>query len=94
MYATLPEYWTTTASNYTNTDVKTNNWMYIGLYEWTISRTSTIGYGARRVGRTGDAYGDSGVYGYCGVRPVLYLTSDVKITGGYGTETDPFQLEV
>ena len=29
----------------------------------------------------------------CGVRPVLYLTSKVKITGGDGTEGSPYVLE-
>ena len=33
---------------------------------------------------------DSGFIGY--VAPVFYLTSDVVITGGAGTESDPYQI--
>ena len=38
MYGTTKESWTTTSDNYDS--VRENNWMYMGLYEWTISRHS------------------------------------------------------
>ncbi len=92
MYGTLPDYWTTTADNYDGENVGANNWLYLGEEEWTISRYSDDSYYARYVDSTGSANNNNVVYSYGGVRPVLYLSSDVKIIGGSGTETDPFKL--
>ncbi len=92
MYGTLPEYWSETAVNYNKDDVKNNDWLYLGISEWTISRYSSDGTYARDVSNAGYASGSTSVYNYCGVRPVLYLSSNVKIIGGSGTESDPFIL--
>ena len=40
----------------------------------------------------GDLNTDYGSYGAHGVRPVVYLKSNVKITGGTGEETNPYVL--
>ena len=37
-FAASPDAWTLTMSSYNNTTATNNNWMYMGLYEWTISR--------------------------------------------------------
>ncbi len=37
-FAASPDAWTLTMSSYNNTTAKNNNWMYMGLFEWTISR--------------------------------------------------------
>ncbi len=93
MYGTLPKYWTT-ATNYNKEEVKTNDWLYLGVNEWTISRNSLLSSNALDVSLTGYASSYNYVYGPCSVRPVVYLSSDVKITGGSGTETDPYKLEI
>ena len=41
-FAASPEAWTLTMSSYNNTTATNNNWMYMGLYEWTISRTAGV----------------------------------------------------
>ncbi len=92
MYGTLPQYWTTIANGYSDDELKTNNWLYLGINEWTISRDSANGNIARDVNHTGYAYNGHYVYGNTGVRPVLYLSSTVKITGGSGTDVDPYTL--
>ena len=79
MYRTLPEYWIITANNYTQDDVKNNNWLYLGITEWTISRSSDDYSFTRYVYYLGGP-GRYNVYNNYGVRPVLYLSSDVKIT--------------
>ncbi len=92
MYGTLPEYWTEIAENYQNDEIKTNNWLYLGIYEWTISRYSAYFDRSRRVDYTGFVNHNTYIYDDIGVRPVVYLTSDVKISGGSGTDADPFTL--
>ncbi len=94
MYGTLPEFWNTKAENYSNEDVKTNNWIYIGLSEWTISRRSDSGFNARGVHYPGYAGITNLAVNDYGIRPVLYLSSDVKITGGLGTEKNPYKLSM
>ncbi len=94
MYGTLPEYWNTIASNYKNDEIKDNNWIYLGMYEWTISRVASTGNGIRRVDEDGMSCNANGVNTYLYLRPVLYLSSQVKIAGGLGTESNPYQLKM
>ena len=70
---------------------KNSDWMFNSDYWWTLSPTSgtgTVFY----------VYNDGSVDNYdafitnFAVRPAITLSSEVKITGGIGTESDPFQL--
>ena len=65
------------------------NWMYMGLYEWTISRNADLSNFAFYVSHTGYVYHDIvGYYAY-GVRPVFNLSSSVNYVSGSGTAADP-----
>ena len=68
------------------------NWMYMGLYEWTISRDADISNRAFVVTNTGfvDNY-DVGNFAY-GVRPVFNLSSSVNYVSGSGTAADPIRI--
>ena len=65
------------------------NWMYMGLYEWTISRfavNSNSAFNVHDTGRVNGSYvGDIA----CGVRPVFNLSSSVNYASGSGTAADP-----
>ena len=74
---------------------KNTTWMFNGDYFWTISGV---------LNSTGNVYKlmDDGSFGitaagvngnYEGYRPTLYLSSSIKITGGTGTQTDPYTIE-
>ncbi len=93
-YAASPANWTTTLNNYANDTNRNNNWMFMGLNEWTISRRSDDTGFAFRVSPTGIV--DSlYVYNYrFGVRPSFYLKSNVAITSGDGSSTNPYRLSV
>lgn len=66
-----------------------NNWLFTKGYEWTMSSY-------------GNAYtmvvSNSGYYlgyispGYCAVRPVLYLKSNVYVVSGDGSEGNPYKI--
>ena len=95
-YAASPANWTTTLYNYDNDTNCNNNWLYMGEYEWTISRRSGTTYDAFRVvdtGYVGYEYVD-GYDGYNGVRPSFYLKSNVAITSGDGSSSNPFRLSL
>ncbi len=90
-YAASGNHWTTALFNYESaTD---DNWLYLGDYEWTISRGSGSTNFAFRVNNAGCVN-----YGYVSdsyaVRPSFYLESSVGISGGTGTASDPYRLAV
>ena len=71
--------WMTTSSDYTNGN------------EWLMSPGSGDSYDAFGVGSSGYVYSIHGnVRGAGSVRPSFYLTSSTLITGGTGTESDPY----
>ncbi len=99
-YAAYPEAWNQyvpSSSGYGSEAVTTNNWMYMGLHDWTVSRISGDGSHAWNVERTGGASNyhnennDLVSIGY-GARPVFYLESSTKIKSGDGSKTNPFRL--
>ena len=70
--------------------------MYMGINEWTISPGTDSSYGAFKIY---DGYITSGSIWYTSatgddyaVRPTFYLKSNVAITGGTGTSSDPYRL--
>ena len=78
----------TDTTNCTGTD-----WLFNNDYQWLIS---TISSSAFRVDVSGylDDWGIFGVEDVIGVRPVVVLKSNVKITGGSGTSGDAYKLEL
>ena len=67
-----------------------NNWMYMGLYEWTLAPRTDNSNNAFIVDFNGDvSYDRVNSYMY-GVRPVFYLTSTTAYVSGDGTMSKPF----
>ncbi|MBD8923562.1 hypothetical protein EGR52_09160 [bacterium] len=88
-YAASSNYWSTILEYYDNANVKVNNWMYMGLIEWTLAPQTGTSYNAFYV--DGDGYvTDTDVINYTfAVRPVLYLKSTISYGGGSGTAAKP-----
>ena len=91
-YAASPANWSTNMGGLNNATNRDNNWMFMGLSEWTISRRSDDSSYAFGVGDVG--YVDYGYVNYSAgaVRPSFYLESDVVLTGGSGTSADPYRI--
>ena len=87
-FAAAPSAWTANLNTYNGEAIKNVNWMYMGLYEWTISRYADNAYDVFNVYYTGYVtyYIANNAYG---VRPVFYLTSSVNYASGSGSATDP-----
>ena len=69
------------------------NWLYnIKANEWLLPQRASYSNYAFYVYSDGFAYGDGVNDLQFAVRPVLYLKSAVKITGGSGTSTNPYTL--
>ena len=90
-FAASPDAWTLTMSSYNNTTATNNNWMYMGLFEWTFSRYAGNSDSAFFV--YGDGYVDYGVVdGYLGVRASFNLESSVSYVSGSGSMSDPIVI--
>ena len=98
-YAATNAYWTypgysTSGASSDYRAATSYNWMYMGLYEWTISRSSDDSGSAFRVNSTGAVVDYSYVtYYYTAVRPSFYLNSSVNYVSGSGTQSDPFRIQ-
>ena len=92
-FAASPSAWTTNIESYNSSTIYSNNWMYMGINEWTISRSSSSTSGAYSVNDAGSVRIDAVTMGVFAIRPVFYLNSDVAYISGTGTESDPFRIE-
>ena len=92
-FAASPSAWTLTMDNYNNATATNNNWMYRGLFEWTISRITDDNRYTFFVLSDGAVYNDFGRVGYnLAVRSVFNLESIVIYVSGTGTMSDPIQI--
>ena len=90
-FAASPDAWTLTMSSYNNTTATNNNWMYMGLYEWTISRSADTSNFAFFVYDDG-IVSDSNVHNDYGVRASFNLESSVSFVSGSGSMSDPIVI--
>ena len=78
---------TASTNNSASTTCRNTNWMYIsGTYWWTLSPNADY---SRFVWGVGGSFLYDYVYRSYGVRPAVYLTSNLSLSGS-GTESDPF----
>ena len=95
-FAASPSAWTTTLYNYDGNDakgtsIKTINWMYMGYYDWMISRYSDRSSSAFFV--YGDGYVSSRIVSNSyGVRPSFNLLSSITYVSGSGSAVDPILI--
>jgi len=97
MYAASPTYWSYSGNNSSDATADyraaiNDNWMYLGVYEWSITRRSDGTTYLFPVNNAGDV-GYNLVYNnYGGVRPVFNLKSNVVWMGGDGTKNLPYRV--
>ena len=70
---------------------KNNNWLYKGFWYWTISPNSSSASRVFHVSSVGSLGSLNALY-RAGVRPSVYLKSDIKIVSGSGKKNDMFKL--
>ena len=90
-FAAEPSAWTLTIGSYNNTTATSTNWMYMGLYEWTISRIADGSDYAFSV--TFGGYVDYSIVNYYfAVRPSFNLESSITYVSGSGSASDPMVI--
>ena len=83
-----------TLNYYGNETCTSTNWLYNNNYEWILTANTmyeTVPYNISSTGDLESAFGSSDSRP---VKPVAYLKSNVKITSGTGTSSDPYQLSL
>ncbi len=93
-YASAPSNWGTKLSSYNNQNNRSENWLYNGVYEWTLSRRADDAYRALNVHNSGYVYGSDVDYSRYGVRPVLVLKSEATIKSGDGSKESPWRINL
>ena len=97
MYGSSQEHWSKAGNNNGINDYsesKSNNWIYMGLGEWLITRqvespNRTLTVHVYGLVSDGYVYEDNPNYNVT-IRPIVYLKPDVKIFAGSGTSNDPY----
>ena len=99
-YAASKDYWTlpgynSTGTSYDYRNATNDNWLHIGLYEWTISRLSAgSGYAFYVNDFVIVEGGDVDDSGGLAVRPSFSLSSSIKFTSGKGTAVNPIRINL
>ncbi len=90
-FAACPEAWTLMINSYDNAIALSSNWMYMGLYEWTISRDSSSNYISFNIDKTGAVMRSGCGFNYA-IRVTFNLNSSVTYVSGTGTQSDPIRI--
>ncbi len=73
---------------------KGTTWMYnSNNWYWTLSTFSYSDYKVYLVFNGNGVIGENSARATYGVQPVVYLSSEVKITGGNGSQSSPYEIE-
>ena len=91
-YATDLSICTQTGYNYNNSTCVDNDWLLYDGNQWFMMPSSSYGTNVYRVISSGRINLVSFAFVDETVRPVVYLKSNIKITGGTGTSSDPYKL--
>ena len=89
-YAASPSFWSTNIGSYGSS--KNENWMYLGLYEWTITPVTNSSYRLYYLNITGAENGANATSNYT-LRPTFYLNTNVTYVSGTGTSSDPYKIQ-
>ena len=94
-YGATNTYWTYPGSSTSEEDYSSainENWLYLGDYEWTISRYTNTSGGSYAVLSDGSMGAAFDVTSSNATRPCFYLTSSTTYVSGSGTSADPFRI--
>ena len=90
-FAASPSAWGIPMFSYNNSTATSNNWMYMGYYDWTISRRSDSSFAVFNVRSTGIVSFNNSSDNR-GVRPVFNLETTIAYVSGSGSMSDPIRV--
>ena len=96
-YAASPENWTVNIASLNNDTNRNNNWIFMGLTEWTITNLTDNSNQVFCVNSNGNLnnywtyFNDLNGYA-AAVRPSFHLESSIVLEGGTGTASNPYRI--
>ena len=87
-YGASPDSWTVSLNDF---NIKNNNWLYMGLYEWMITPYSSTQANVFRISGLGYAVNSNSTANFA-VRPCFYLNYDVEYISGDGSKNNPIRI--
>ena len=92
-FAAAPSAWSTGLNKYETNGIPSTNWMYMGEFEWTISRNADYPRYEFYLVPKGSVYGSKRKEDFAyAVRPVFYLKSSVGYSEGDGSKNLPIRI--
>ena len=91
-FAAAQSAWTANLNTYNGEAIKNVNWMYMGFYDWTISRDADSSHRAFGVYRDGSVDYSYVYDGGFAVRPSFSLLSSTTYVSGSGSASDPMVI--
>ncbi len=86
--------WNTIIYNYNKIENIKNNWLFNGVYEWTISRYSNDIYDVMSIAFNGHVNYNYVHQVVLAVRPTFYLNSEEIYNGGNGSALTPYKIAI
>ena len=87
-YGASPDSWTVSLNDF---NIKNNNWLYMGLYEWMITPCLLNQASVFRISGLGYAVNSNSTANFA-VRPCFYLNYDVEYISGDGSKNNPIRI--
>ena len=78
--------------NYDLMECIDNDWLFSQKYEWLLTPSAYNDYNVMRLGNDGIISPEISAGNANVIRPTLYLSQDIKITDGNGSQSNPYQL--
>ena len=93
-YAASPDAWLRFLTDYNDSTILSNNWMHMGLSEWTITPAMPSASTVLSIYDHGSLGWNVAAHYTYSVRPTFYLKSNTELAGGTGSLNDPYRLMV
>lgn len=92
-YGSSPDNWNSNLNNSNTENFRNNNWLFMGFYEWVLSRDSSSISGTYYIDSTGKliAYNTTNE-GNTAYRPTFYLNDNVTYVSGDGSNDNPYRI--
>ena len=90
-YSAYSDAWTTSLDSYDSSTITQNNWLYMGLNDWTITLDLLSIESIFFIAEDGCSMTSEAGYSN-GVRPVFYLKSNISYVSGNGTKASPYRV--
>ncbi len=80
--------------DYNSDSNRQNNWLFNGVYEWTILRYYLMTGNGYSIGKNGQVNSGEIKNNLFAVRPTFYLTEDIQYAGGNGNALTPYKINI